>query len=151
VSACDLLTMETPQLRVLDSMSNDVGYSFGRIADDAYLPESEVRRIIRAFRAGGWANYGVLYNEDEPFMCGSGYWLNRDGYKAQQTMRSLMGWRNLWAMREPASVDRSGEAGETHSGSTEGESAVGEAETPVTDDDLWTARNTLSRKMMEGF
>jgi hypothetical protein len=51
-----------------------------------------------------------------------------------------------------ASVDRSGEAGETpKSGSTEGESAVGEAETPVTDDELWTARDTLSRKMMEGF
>jgi hypothetical protein len=65
------------QRAVLLRMSDgEFVYPVARTADEAGVPLAEARKVIRQFRADGLARYGVLYNEDEYTVCGSGTWLS---------------------------------------------------------------------------
>lgn len=98
----DLVTMTRAQLAVLDRMADDLGYPFRDIAMDCGLTVPAVRKIIRHFHDMGMTGYGPLYSEDEPAICGAGYWLSRCGWDLQSRMRRALSWRELDAIREPA-------------------------------------------------
>lgn len=105
----DLLTMDVAQKLVLDRMDGELGYPFRDIASDCGMSERTVRSVIRKFHSLGMTGFGPLYSEDGPAICGKGYWLSRYGQNLQRQMREMMGWRELWAMRDAAQAIEAGD------------------------------------------
>ena len=73
-AVADMVTMTKSQIAVIDRMDPDLGFPFRDIASDCGLGVAEVRSIIHQFHRCGLTGYGPLFREDEPSVCGSGYW-----------------------------------------------------------------------------
>jgi hypothetical protein len=82
-----VLELPPEALRVLDEMSDEVGYSAATIASYCGLTEQRVRRWQQAFQMLGLAEFGTLHDLDGEGLRGRGYWLNATGYKLQGAMR----------------------------------------------------------------
>lgn len=75
---------------VLDAMDADYIHPFAHLADCTNLPVSKVRKIARQFREAGLAHYGVCFDEYEPFMRGSGYYLTTAGLNFREVRISAL-------------------------------------------------------------
>lgn len=67
-------------LLVLESMHMDVGYAAATLSSFTGVSEAQVRVIVRAFEAFGWAFKHAFHSEDDNLLRGSGYSLTSEGW-----------------------------------------------------------------------
>ena len=71
--------MTEGEMKVIAAMSDEWVYPFERLAEMTGLSKARVRSIVRNFKSRGWTMYGPVFDEDEPFLRGSGYTLTSAG------------------------------------------------------------------------
>lgn len=98
-AVADMVTMTKSQIAVIDRMDPDLGFPFRDIASDCGLGVAEVRSIIHQFHRCGLTGYGPLFREDEPSVCGSGYWLRKPGWELQTAVLRCLTWPEKDKMR----------------------------------------------------
>ena len=80
---------------VMGVMGGFMSYPASMVATDASeesgveITEKQALKIMRALHAFGLADFGRLYNEDEPLIAGSGYWLNKQGISFRAALSSM--------------------------------------------------------------